>query len=80
MKTLIIYYSYTGQTNLIAEKIKEKLGCDIIELKPSKPFSNDYQEVVDEYQNNESEKSIVDIEDININIDDYDKIIIGTPV
>ena len=80
MKTLISYYSYTGQTKLIAEKIKEKLGCDIIELKPSKPFSNDYQEVVDEYQNNESEKSIVDIEDININIDDYDKIIIGTPV
>lgn len=80
MKTLLVYYSYTGQTKLIADKIKEKLNCDVIELKPLIPFSNNYREVVDEYQNNESDKKSVEIEEINTNIEEYDKIIIGIPV
>ena len=79
MKTLIVYYSYTGQTKLIAEKIKKELNCDVLELKPIIPFG-DYQSVVDEYQSNESDKKIVEIEDIYVNLEEYDKIIIGTPV
>lgn len=60
--------------------IKEKLNCDILELKPKIAFSSDYQSVVDEYQNNEKEKSTVEIENINIDFDNYDEIIIGSPV
>lgn len=60
--------------------IKEKLNCDILELKPKIAFSSDYQSVVDEYQNKEKEKSTVEIEDINIDFDNYDEIIIGSPV
>lgn len=60
--------------------IKEKLNCDILELKPKIAFSSDYQSVVDEYQNNEKEKSTVEIEDINIDLNNYDEIIIGSPV
>ncbi len=60
--------------------IKEKLNCDILELKPKIAFSSDYQSVVDKYQNNEKEKSTVEIEDINIDFDNYDEIIIGSPV
>lgn len=80
MKTLVVYYSYSNNTRQIAEKIKQKLNCDILELKPKIPFSKDYQTVVDEYQNNESEKKTVEIENINLNLDNYDKIILGTPV
>ena len=80
MKTLLVYFSYTGQTKLIADKIKSKLDCDVVELKPTVPFSTDYQEVVDEYQSNESDRKCVDIEDLNINFDEYNKVIIGTPV
>lgn len=80
MKTLIVYYSYTGQTKIIAEKIQKILNCDILELVPSVPFSTDYQEVVDEYQSNESEKKTVDIKDIGVNLDGYENIILGTPV
>ncbi|MBR3230176.1 MAG: NAD(P)H-dependent oxidoreductase [Bacilli bacterium] len=80
MKTLVVYYSYSNNTRQITEKIKQKLNCDILELKPKIPFSKDYQTVVDEYQNNESEKKTVEIENINLNLDNYDKIILGTPV
>lgn len=79
MKKLVIYYSYTGNTRLVANKIKEKLNCDILELTPKIPFSTDYDEVVNEYQTNSIDKN-VEINDIGINLDDYDELIIGTPV
>ncbi len=79
-KRLIVYFSYTGNTRKIAEKIKGKLNCDILELKPVKPYSKDYQTVVAEQQNNENNKKTVEIQKINIDLNDYDEIIIGTPV
>ena len=80
MKRIIVYYSYTGNTKRIANYIKEKLSCDILELTPRVPFSTDYDEVVAEYQNNSIDNKEVPINDININLDEYDEIIIGTPV
>lgn len=80
MKRLVIYYSYTGNTKKIALMIKNKLNCDILELEPKVPFSNDYDEVVREYQNNSINNKVVEIKDINLNISEYDEIIIGTPV
>lgn len=79
-KTLIVYFSYTGNTKKIAEKIKEYLKCDILELQTIKPYSTDYQTVVDEEQNNESLSKTPKIKDININLNNYDVIILGTPV
>lgn len=81
MKTLLVYYSFTGNTKIIADKIQEKINCDVLELKPKIPFLIDnYQEIVDEWQSNESAKKEVEIEDINVDLKDYDKVIIGTPV
>lgn len=80
MKKLVVYYSYTGNTKKIAEEVKNKLNCDILELEPEIPFSDDYDEVVEEYQNNSIDNKEVPIKDINVNLDEYDEIIIGTPV
>lgn len=80
MKRIVVYYSYTGNTEKIANHIKEKLACDILELTPRVPFSTDYDEVVAEYQNNSIDNKEVAINDININLEEYDEIIVGTPV
>lgn len=79
-KKIVVYYSYTGHTKMIAKSIQKKLGCDILEIKPSKPYSSDYQTVVDEEQNNESAKKTPEIEKINVDLNNYDEIIIGSPV
>lgn len=79
-RIIIIYHSYSGHTKMIANIIKKKLDCDVLELEPKYEFSSDYDEVVKEYQNNEKDKSTVVIKDININLDNYDEIIIGSPV
>ena len=79
-KTLVVYYSYTGHTKMIAELIKNKLDCDILELKPVKEYSKDYNTVVYQEQNNEGNSKVVEIEKNVVNLADYDKIILGTPV
>lgn len=80
MKTLIVYYSYTGNTKKIANAIKNNLNCDILEVTPKIPFSNDYDEVVAEYQNNSIKDKSIEINDIEIDLKEYYKIIIGSPV
>ena len=79
-KSIIVYYSYTGHTRMIAEKIKEILNCDILELKPKDPYSTDYQSVVDQEQDNESNNKTIEIEKIAIDLSKYNKIILGSPV
>ena len=77
---LIVYFSYTGNTRMIAHKIKEKLNCDILEIKTVLPYSDDYDTVVNDEQNSEASNFLPEIQDINIDLSKYDEIILGTPV
>lgn len=79
-KILVVYFSYTGNTRKIANLIKEKLTCDILELKPVTSYSTDYQTVVDEEQRLEGANHMPEIQDINIDLESYDTVVIGTPV
>lgn len=79
-KKIVVYYSYTNNTRMIAEKIANTLNCDILELQPKVPYSEDYDAVVAEYQNNETAKTTPEIEKINVNLKEYDEIILGSPV
>lgn len=79
-KKIVVFFSYTGNTKKIAESIQKKLNCDILEIKPVKPYSTDYQTVVDEEQNNESSKKKPEIQSIDKDLSQYDEIIVGSPV
>lgn len=80
MKKLVVYFSYINNTRTIANKIKEKLNCDILEIKTVIPYSNDYQTVVDDEQNSEASNHLPEIQKIDIDLTQYDEIILGTPV
>lgn len=79
-KKLIVYFTYTNNTKKIAEDIKAKLNCDILEIKPVKPYDKDYDTVVRLEQNNETAKKTPDIEKIDMDLSKYDEIILGSPV
>lgn len=80
MNKLIVYFSYTGNTKMIAEKIRERLNCDILEIKTVVPYSKDYDTVVNDEQNGEASNHLPEIQDINVDLSKYDEIILGTPV
>ena len=64
----------------LREKIKEKLNCDILEIKTVIPYSKDYDTVVNDEQNSESSNHLPEIQNLNIDLSNYDEIILGTPV
>lgn len=80
VKKIIVYFSYTGNTKMIAERIKRKLHCDILEIIPVQAYSEDYDLVVKEEQNNSSSNKMPEIEQIDTDLSKYDEIILGTPV
>ena len=77
---LICYYSYTGNTRALAYRIKEKYGYDICEIKPVTPYSDDYDKVVNDAQEEVNMNYQPELQDLNVDLDKYDTIILMTPV
>ena len=79
MKTIVIYYSVTGQTRLVAEKITKMLDCDIFEIQTKEEIKPDlfsrYYKGIKAMLSKETTKLKNDKLDLN----DYDKIIVGFP-
>ena len=75
--TLVVYYSFSGNSKKVAEYVKNKLGADILELEPLVPFSDDYDEVVDEWQNSDIKRD-VEIKPINLDLSNYSKVVLIT--
>ena len=75
--TLVIYYSFTGNAKKIANYVKEKKNADILELEPKTPFSSSYDEVVDQWQNNDIKRD-VEIKDVNVDLSKYKNIVLIT--
>lgn len=80
MKTLIVYYSYLGNTKSIAEMIQKKTGADILRIETVVPYDNDYNKVVDQGQSEVNRGYCPKIKPLNIDPGQYDTIILGTPV
>lgn len=78
-KILIAYYSRSGNTKSVAEKIQTVTGGDLFEIKTKKEYPKSYDEIV-------NQAKIEKVQDIrpelvnNGNIKDYDIIFVGTPV
>jgi len=80
MKKLIIYYSFEGNTKLIAENIAKTIDADILELKPTKEiktkgFMKFFWGGKQAMMNKKPPLLPFDK-----NPDDYDIVFIGTPV
>ena len=75
--TLVIYYSFTGNSKKVANYVKDKLNADILELEPQIPFSSDYDEVVAEWQNNDIKRD-VEIKKVDKDLSKYKKIVLIT--
>ena len=80
MKTLIVYYSYTNNTEKVAKRIAELKKYDILKLEPLVDYSTDYQKVVDEEEAKMDGEEIVELKPISVDLNQYDRIILGTPV
>lgn len=80
MKTLVVYYSFSGNTRLIAETIAEAVNADIEALKPEKPLNAGGAGYVMWGLRQLVSRSRTQLLPLAHRAEDYDLIIIGTPV
>lgn len=80
MKSIVIYYSYGGNTRKIAEKIQSTLGADVAEIKTVKPYAGSYHDVVNQGQLEVNSGFMPEIELLQVDLSQYDTVILGTPV
>lgn len=90
-KILVLYFSRTGEeynvgtitkgnTEIVAEMIAQKVGGDLFEVKPAKPYPNEYQACT-EIAKTELESNARPAFEKNIdNLAQYDTIFIGYPI
>ena len=80
MKPLIIYYSYRGNTKSIVDMIQKKIDADVLRIETVVPYSSNYNQVVNQGQEEVNRGYCPKIKPVDVNLAQYDTIILGTPV
>lgn len=78
-KSLVVYFSWSGNTENVAKSIQSKTNSDIFEIVPAIPYSNDYDTVVDLAQEEQKNHARPAISGNIENIGQYDVIYVGFP-
>lgn len=77
--SLVVYFSWSGNTENVAEAIAEQTGSDIFKIIPETPYSDDYNTVIDVAQSEQRSNARPSISGSISNIEQYDVIYVGFP-
>lgn len=80
MKSLILYYSYRGNTQRIAERNHAAIGGDIARIDTVVPYTGSYDDVVAQGEQEVKCGFLPELKAMDIDLDRYDTIVLGTPV
>lgn len=76
---LVVYFSWSGNTETIAGEIASQTGADTFQLEPATAYSSDYNTVLDEAQAEQRADARPEISGGIENFDSYDVIYLGFP-
>lgn len=81
MKNLIIYFSWSGNTDKLVGEINKKFGYDVVRIERAEPYSNDYDtcayvEAKGEWENHVHPK----IKGLDCDVNRYDRILLFYPI
>ena len=78
-KALVVYFSWSGNTEAIAGEIAAQTGADTFKLEPTTAYSTDYDTVLDEAQAEQRADARPEIMGGIENFESYDVIYLGFP-
>ena len=81
-KTLIVYFSWSpsGNTEKMANAIKERTGGELLKIEPETPYPTDYSECGDVAKSERDKNARPKIANLPESLDGYDTIFIGYPI
>ena len=85
-KTLVVYYSATGTTTGVAEKIAKVTDGDLFEIEPKEPYTDDdldWTKDDSRVSKEHDDESLRDVELVSTKVDNwdsYDTVYIGYPI
>lgn len=79
MKYGVIYYSFSGNTAQIAERIKVAKHADIGCIETVTPYPEDFDALLEQGKAEIERKFLPEIKPLALDVSAYDKLIIGTP-
>ena len=74
---LIAYFSWSGNTEQVAQIIQQETGGDLFEIAPATPYTDDYNELLDIAQQEQSDNACPELEGQVENWEQYDTIFVG---
>ena len=77
--TLIAYFSWSGNTEQVAQILAEQTGGDLFEMEPATPYTDDYGELLDIAQQEQADDARPALASSVENWDRYDRIFVGYP-
>lgn len=79
-KVLVLYYSQTSNTKTVAQEMATKLGADMEEIVPVKPYDGDFQATIARCSQEREQGIVPEIQPVKADIAKYDIIFIGYPI
>lgn len=85
-KTLVVYYSATGNTEAVANYIADVTGGDLFELEPVEPYTDEdlnYNDENSRVSQEYADESLRDVELVSTTVegfDEYENIFVGYPI
>lgn len=78
-KTLIVYFSWSGNTRVAAENTKRLTGADIFEITVKNPYPTDYRQCVNQAREEQRTDFLPELNGNVNNLSQYDTIIVAFP-
>ena len=76
---LIAYFSWSGNTEQVAQIIQQETGGDLFEIAPATPYTDDYNELLDIAQQEQADNARPELAGQVENWEQYDTVFVGYP-
>ena len=78
-RSLIVYFSRTGNTEAVVDHIAERIGCDAIEIETRDAYPEDYDTLVNLVRQQAADGYLPPLAR-PINLSGYDRVFVGSPI
>lgn len=79
-RILVAYFSRSGNTRVIAGTLQRELGADLFEIRPERPYPDDYEETVAQATSERDSGFEPPLEAVVTDVAAYDMVFLGLPI